>query len=96
MENKFDNSIVLFENEKYTEGSNQPKFKGNLIINGVKKDVAVWPKEKDGKVFFSGKISEPYVKQNPTPSNAPKDPLKRGQETNYETIPDATDDLPFN
>lgn len=95
MENKFDNSIVLFENEKYTEGSNQPKFKGNLIINGVKKDVAVWPKEKDGKVFFSGKISEPYVKQNPTPSNAPIDPLKRGQEISYPDAQENYSDLPF-
>jgi len=95
MENKFDNVIVMFENEYYQEGGKSPKYKGKLTVNGVDKEFAVWPKENNGKTFFSGKISEPFVKSTPNGS-APKDPLKKVLETNYDTIPDqAGDELPF-
>ncbi len=96
MEKQFDNSMVMFENEYYAEGGKSPMFKGKLTVNGVDKEFALWAKEKDGKVFYSGKITDPYVK--PT-QNQVQDPLKkdRVQESlsNYPTDDKATDDLPF-
>lgn len=96
MENKFDNVIVMFENEYYTEGGKSPKFKGKLTVNGVDKEFAVWPKENNGKTFFSGKISEPFVKQEKPQI---QDPLKKDRVqvslNNYPTDDTATDELPF-
>lgn len=81
MENKFDNVIVMFENEYYTEGGKSPKFKGKLTVNGVEKEFALWPKENNGKTFHSGKITEPFVKSTPSSGTKPIDP--------------AGDELPF-
>lgn len=96
MENKFDNVIVMFENEYYSEGGKSPKFKGKLTINGVDKEFAVWPKEKDGKTFYSGKISEPFVKSAPQNNN---DLHKKGEHIREAMAPfiedDADDKLPF-
>ena len=96
METKFDNVIVMFENEYYTEGGKSPKYKGKLTINGVDKEFAVWPKENNGKTFFSGKISEPFVKQE---KPQVQDPLKRDRDTSwindYPTDTAASDELPF-
>ena len=96
MENKFDNVIVMFENEYYSEGGKSPKFKGKLTINGVDKEFAVWPKENNGKTFYSGKISEPFVKAAPQNNN---DLHKKGEKIREAMAPfiedDADDKLPF-
>ncbi len=86
MENNFNNTIVLFKNEYYKEGENKPVLKGKLVIDGVEKEIALWVKEKDGKNYYSGKISAPYVKEG----SKPTDPLKRGQVSN-----DDDSGLPF-
>lgn len=92
MENKFDNVIVMFENEYYTEGGKSPKYKGKLTINGVDKEFAVWPKENNGKTFFSGKISEPFVKQE---RPQVQDPLKGKIEAKHDDMQEDYGDLPF-
>jgi len=99
METKFDNVIVMFENEYYTEGGKSPKYKGKLTVNGVDKEFAVWPKENNGKTFFSGKISEPFVKQEKIERQPIQDPLKKDRDTSfindYPIDTTASDDLPF-
>ena len=92
MENKFDNVIVMFENEYYTEGGKSPKYKGKLTINGVDKEFAVWPKENNGKTFFSGKISEPFVKHEKPQM---QDPLKKKIEAKHDDMQEDYGDLPF-
>jgi len=92
MENKFDNVIVMFENEYYQEGGKSPKFKGKLTVNGVDKEFAVWPKENNGKTFFSGKISEPFVKQEKPQI---QDPLKKKIEAKHDDMQEDYGDLPF-
>jgi hypothetical protein len=96
MEKQFDNSMVMFENEYYAEGGKSPMFKGKLTVNGVDKEFALWAKEKDGKVFYSGKITDPYVK--PT-QNQVQDPLKKDRDTSflkqYPEDPMPDNDLPF-
>jgi hypothetical protein len=84
----------MFENEYYQEGGKSPKFKGKLTVNGVDKEFAVWPKENNGKTFFSGKISEPFVKSTPNGS-APKDPLKKAIESKHDDMQEDYGDLPF-
>jgi uncharacterized protein (DUF736 family) len=58
MEQK-ENSGALFRNENKVEGSNQPDYTGNVIINGERKRLAAWIKESQaGKKFMSIKISD--------------------------------------
>ena len=95
METKFDNVIVMFENEYYTEGGKSPKYKGKLTVNGVEKEFAVWPKENNGKTFFSGKISEPFVKQEKIERQPIQDPLKKAIESKHDDMQEDYGDLPF-
>jgi hypothetical protein len=82
----------MFENEYYQEGGKSPKFKGKLTVNGVDKEFAVWPKENNGKTFFSGKISEPFVKQEKPQI---QDPLKKKIEAKHNDMQEDYGDLPF-
>ena len=57
----YDNSIVLFKNEKYEQGGKHPMYKGNATFNGTKLNCSVWLKEANGEgklpkgtKFFSG------------------------------------------
>ena len=56
----------------------------------------LWPKEKDGKTFYSGKISEPFVKSAPQNNN---DLHKKGEQIREAMAPfiedEADDKLPF-
>lgn len=96
MEKQFDNVIVMFENEYYSDGGKSPKFKGKLTVNGVDKEFAVWPKEKDGKTFYSGKISEPFVKSVPQNNNDLHSKAgKSFVEKTYQEDPMPDSELPF-
>jgi hypothetical protein len=72
------NAGAIFKNETAT--GNQPTYRGKINVDGIDKQIAMWVKQtKDGKSFFSVKISEPYQAELPT-TQAPSE-LK--------------DDLPF-
>jgi uncharacterized protein (DUF736 family) len=72
------NAGAIFKNE--TASGNQPTYRGKINVDGIDKQIAMWVKQtKDGKPFFSVKISEPYQAELPT-TQAPSE-LK--------------DDLPF-
>ena len=59
MEQK-DNSGAIFKND-YKKTEQQPDYKGKAMIDGKKKELAVWLNEsKEGKKYFSVKFSEPY------------------------------------
>ena len=45
----YDNTIVLFKNEKYEQGGKQPIYKGNATFNGTKLNCSVWLKEANGE-----------------------------------------------
>lgn len=53
-----DISFTLFRNDR-KEKEKQPDYTGSAEVDGVKHRVAAWINEKDGKKFFSGKISLP-------------------------------------
>ena len=60
------NEVVIFKNTKKEEGSKQPDYKGSIDVDGTPYDIALWIREsKDGKKYFSGKVSEPYKKETP-------------------------------
>ena len=78
-----DNSGSLFKNDKKVEGSNQPDYQGNCMVNGKMMDMSVWIKvSKSGKKFMSMQFKPSYVK-------SPK-----SSDTDREPIP-FDDDIPF-
>lgn len=55
------NTGAIFKNQKTKD--TQPDYKGKLNVNGKDFDVSGWVKElKDGKIFLSLKIQEPFKK----------------------------------
>jgi uncharacterized protein (DUF736 family) len=59
------NSGAIFKNDYKKQGDKQPEYKGKIIVDGKDKEIALWLAEsKDGKKYFSVKISEPYVKDS--------------------------------
>ena len=59
------NAGAIFKNE--TASGNQPTYRGKINVDGIDKQIAMWVKQtKDGKPFFSVKISEPYNAELPT------------------------------
>jgi len=80
MEYNNENAGAIFKNETAT--GNQPTYRGKINVDGVDKQIAMWVKQtKDGKPFFSVKISEPYQAET---TQAPK-PQQKDEHT----------DLPF-
>lgn len=60
---------VLFVNDR-KQNQNSPDFTGNVVVGGVKKRLAAWKKEKNGKKFFSIQLSD----FNVAPATAPTGP----------------------
>jgi uncharacterized protein (DUF736 family) len=62
------NAGAIFKNETAT--GNQPTYRGKINVDGIDKQIAMWVKQtKDGKPFFSVKITEPYKADAPIPAN---------------------------
>lgn len=53
----YNNRGVLFTNDR-KEKDSHPDYQGNIEIDGVKKRLAGWKKEKNGKKFLSLQISD--------------------------------------
>jgi|TARA_R110000796_G_scaffold12741_1_gene41821 hypothetical protein len=66
----FDNQISLWKRqprETDVAGKGYPHYQGKVTMNGVTKDCAVWiqtDKTKDTQPDMSGKISEPFKKED--------------------------------
>jgi uncharacterized protein (DUF736 family) len=57
-----ENSWTLFRNKKKTEDKH-PDYRGEINIDGNIYDLSAWTKEtKTGEKYFSGLLSEKYVK----------------------------------
>lgn len=59
MEQK-NNTGAIFKND-YKKTETQPDYKGKAMVDGKKKELALWLNEsKEGVKYFSVKFSEPY------------------------------------
>ena len=74
MQSKFTEvgSGALFRNEEATE--RQPPYSGSIEIRGQKLRIAAWVNEKEGKRYFSLKISE-VQQAEPGPQSEGRPPL---------------------
>ena len=89
-----DNSGNLFKNSFKEEGSKQPDYKGEVMVNGVVMKASLWlNKDKNGNTYFgigfqSMEDAAKYSKENS--SVTPKPEFSKPQATTS-----AGDDLPF-
>jgi hypothetical protein len=60
------NSGSIFKND-YKQNPNQPDYKGQVNVDGVMKDIALWVKDGQKGKFFSVSIQEPYRKPDAQP-----------------------------
>jgi len=86
-----DNSGNLFKNTYKEEGSKQPDYKGNVMINGVVMAVSGWVNnDKNGNPYFglSFQTMDEVAKYSKETSNSSAKPeFEKGTSTN--------DNLPF-
>jgi uncharacterized protein (DUF736 family) len=76
------NTAVIFKNNK-KENEKHPDYRGTLNVDGKELEISLWIKEgKNGK-FFSGKIQEPYKKE------------EKELKSFSEKVQDNSGDLPF-
>ena len=84
------NKGIAFQNTKKQDNPNQPDYRGEVDIDGKRKEIAIWFKKSEkGTNMMSISISEPYVK--PT-SNQTGNGMKPN--SNFSTS-SSDDDLPF-
>lgn len=83
MEEKRDNSGVLFKNDKKEEPKH-PDYKGNITVGGKDYWLSAWIKEGKSGKFMSLAMNP----KEPRAEDAPKKSSKR--------IEDMEDDIPFN
>ena len=60
-----ENKGYIFKNDR-KKNEMAPDYKGEINVDGVKKEIALWVKKNDKGSFFSVGISEPY-KKDPQP-----------------------------
>lgn len=59
----------LFKNSKKEEGSKQPDYRGDAMVNGTLMEVAAWIKEGNGGKFFSLSIKPKEAREEkPAPA----------------------------
>ena len=70
--------VTLFKNKNKKE-DRHPEYKGEIMINGVLQDIALWVKESaKGEKYFSGKVSA-KLERTEQPSE-PKKITKQGSD----------------
>jgi hypothetical protein len=83
---KKEGDISVFTNN--SDNANAPSWKGNLLLNGVEYQVALWRKQGAKGEFLAGNVQ---VKQQPSPNSADYYAGKPKAETHMQP----SNDLPF-
>lgn len=73
-----DNTYGLFTNRFKKDGSDEPDYRGDALIDGKEKKMSGWRKtDKNGNPFISGKFEDPQdsAKRFPSKKEVEKDPF---------------------
>ena len=85
-----ENTGIMFNNNQWTEGSKQPRVRGEINVDGKIMEVAMWVKKSaNNKTYYSLSLSNPKQKvekkaETTTRTSKP-----------VETYPDMDDSIPF-
>lgn len=89
-----ENTGVMFNNKNWTEGSNQPRVRGEINVGGKIMEVAMWVKKSaSGNTYYSLALKD---KQD-TPQKEYK-PMERVTHATkpIQEYPELNDEIPFN
>ncbi len=84
----------IFTN-KYKESDKQPDMKGDLLLNGVPHEIAIWNKTGAKGPFLGFKISEKRVKDEQKPVARREDPISSGRLPPRQNILPDDEEIPF-
>lgn len=84
-----ENTGVMFNNKQWTEGSKQPRVRGEINVGGKVMEIAMWVKKSaNGNTYYSLALKEPQKEYKPmervTHATKPID-----------SYPDMDDSIPF-
>ena len=83
----------LFKNHKKEEGSKQPDYRGDAMVNGEVMEVSAWVKEGNNGKFFSLSIKAKQVQREEKPVKAEIDFEKlKKPVSKFDAL---ADDIPF-
>lgn len=84
-----ENTGVMFNNKQWTEGSKQPRVRGEINVGGNTMEIAMWVKKSaNGNTYYSLSLKEPQQEKKLEAVTHATKPT-----TSY---PDMDDDIPFN
>ena len=87
-----ENTGVMFNNKQWTEGSKQPRVRGEINVGGKTMEIAMWVKKSaNGTTYYSLALKEPQQEKKYEPmerTTYPKKPI--------ESYPEMDDEIPFN
>lgn len=79
MTDNYEGKAFLFKNDKYEQGGSHPIYKGNVTIDGRKRNISLWLKMADGNgrleqgtMFLAGEVDEWAPEDKGQPASAPQ------------------------
>lgn len=86
-----ENTGIMFNNNQWTEGSNKPRVRGEINVDGKIMEIAMWVKKSaNNKTYYSLALSNPKQKVEKKAETTTK------ASNPVETYPDMDDEIPFN
>lgn len=86
-----ENTGTLFNNRQWTEGSKQPRIRGEINVGGKIMEVAMWVKKSaKGNTYYSVAIKEPQKPESKTGGE-----ILDESQANFSPYDNLNDTIPF-
>ncbi len=86
-----ENSGVMFNNQNWTEGSKQPRVRGEINVGGKIMEIAMWVKKSaNGNTYYSLALKEPRQEKKSEPMERVTHATKP-----IDSYDDMNDEIPF-
>ena len=89
-----ENTCVMFNNKQWTEGSKQPRVRGEINVGGKIMEIAMWVKKSaNGNTYYSVQLKDKEEYHKPEKKSEPME--RTTYPTNGKVSSDLDDDIPF-
>lgn len=86
-----ENTGVMFNNKQWTEGSKQPRVRGEINVGGKIMEIAMWVKKSaNGNTYYSLALKEPQKEKKLEPMERVTHATKP-----IDSYDDMNDEIPF-
>ena len=87
-----ENTGIMFNNNQWTEGSNKPRVRGEINVDGKIMEVAMWVKKSaNGNTYYSLALKEPQQEKKSESMERVTHATKP-----IDSYDDMDDEIPFN